>query len=46
MWLFPSQQIRYPVEEKGRWVPLERQSYLDDLVRPDQPLDDGIAAPH
>jgi hypothetical protein len=40
--VFPGQPIRYPVEEKGRWVPLERESYLEDLLRPDLPFDDGI----
>ncbi|WP_108860130.1 amidohydrolase family protein [Ruegeria sp. Alg231-54] len=26
------QPIRYPVEDKGRWVPLEKTSYLDNLL--------------
>lgn len=46
--VFPGQQIRFPVEEKGRWVPLERKSYLERIFS-GQPFDDGIAgqtAPH
>ena len=46
--VYPGQEIRFPVEEKGRWVPLERQSYLDRIFS-GQPFDDGIAgqaAPH
>jgi N-acyl-D-glutamate deacylase len=39
----PGQPIRYPVEETGRWEPLKRESYLEDLLRPDVPFDDGIA---
>ena len=39
---FPGQAIRYPVEEKGRWVPLEKKNYLENLLRADLPFDDGI----
>jgi len=35
--VYPGQQIRYPVEEKGRWIPLERESFLDDLLTPEYP---------
>jgi len=41
---FPGQPIRYPVEEKGRWVPLEKKSYLENLLAPTFPkevLDHG-----
>ncbi len=40
--VFPGQPIRFPVEEKGRWVPLEKKSYLDELLKPDIPFDDGL----
>ena len=46
--VFPGQAIRFPVEEKGRWVPLERKSYLEKIFS-GKPFDDGIAgqvAPH
>jgi len=36
---YPGQAIRYPVEEKGRWVPLEKESYLEDLLAPEYPED-------
>ena len=36
---YPGQPIRYPVEEKGRWVPLEKESYLEDLLAPEIPND-------
>ena len=39
---FPGQAIRFPVEEKGRWVPLEKKSYLENLLRPDVPFDEGL----
>lgn len=35
----PGKPIRYPVEEKGRWVPLERASYLENLLAPEIPED-------
>lgn len=38
----PGQAIRYPVEEQGRWVPLEKNSYLENLLRADLPFDYGI----
>jgi N-acyl-D-aspartate/D-glutamate deacylase len=47
--VFPGQPIRYPVEAEGRWVPLEKEPYLENLLRPDLPIDDGIsgqAGPH
>ena len=42
--LSPGQSIRYPVEDKGRWVPLEKKSYLRDLLKPDLILDEGIGS--
>ncbi|MBW3697749.1 aminoacylase [Vibrio sp. T187] len=33
----PGQPIRYDVEEKGRWVPLEKTAYLEDLLSLDFP---------
>ena len=41
--VYPGQSIRYPVEEKGRWEPLAREPYLEKLLKPDLPFDDGIA---
>jgi N-acyl-D-amino-acid deacylase len=40
--VYPGQAIRYPVEDKGRWVPLEKKSYLENLLQPNFPYDDGI----
>jgi hypothetical protein len=40
--VYPGQEIRFPVEKKGRWVPLERKSYLEKIFS-GQPFDDGIA---
>jgi hypothetical protein len=42
--VYPGQQIRYPVEEKGRWVPLEKKSYLKELLKPDQLFDEGVGS--
>ncbi len=36
---YPGQPIRYPVEEQGRWVPLEKESYLENLLAPEIPED-------
>jgi N-acyl-D-aspartate/D-glutamate deacylase len=44
--VFPRQPIRYPVEQDGRWVPLEKDSYLEDLLKPDLPFDDGFEGQH
>jgi hypothetical protein len=35
--VFPGQPIRYPVEPEGRWVPLEKKVYLEDLLAPSFP---------
>jgi N-acyl-D-aspartate/D-glutamate deacylase len=32
--LYPGQPIRYPVETQGRFKPLARESYLENLVSP------------
>jgi len=37
--LYPGQPIRYPIESEGRWVPLEKESYLENLLMPDLPVD-------
>lgn len=39
--VFPGQAIRFTVEEKGRWVPLEKKSYLEKIFS-GKPFDDGI----
>jgi len=44
--VYPGLAIRYPVEDEGRWVPLEKKSYLEDLLKPDLPFDDGIEGQH
>lgn len=36
---FPGNPIRYEVEGKGRWIPLERKSYLENLLAPTFPED-------
>jgi hypothetical protein len=36
---YPGQPIRFPVEDKGRWVPLEKASYLENLLAPELPTD-------
>lgn len=35
--VYPGQAVRYPVEEKGRWVPLEREAFLENLLTPEFP---------
>ena len=37
--VYPGQPIRYPVEEAGKWEPLERESYLETLLTPVYPQD-------
>ena len=36
--VFPGQPIRYPIEAEGRWVPLERESFLENLLAPEESL--------
>ena len=31
-------KIKYSVEEKGRWAPLEKEAFLDDLLAPEIPI--------
>ena len=40
--VFSGQSIRYPVEATGRWVPLKRESYLEELLRPEFTPDLGV----
>ena len=40
--VFPGQPIRYPVEANGRFEPLARESYLDNLLAPTFDDDQGI----
>ena len=42
--VYPGQPIRYPVEQDGRWVPLEKESYLEDLLAPVFTPDIGIGS--
>lgn len=30
--VFPGQAVRYPIEDKGRFVPLEREAYLENIL--------------
>lgn len=46
--VFPGQPIRYAVEASGRFEPLEKQSYLENLLAPEIPndaLDHGAGDP-
>jgi len=44
--VFPGQPIRYPVEQKGRFVPLERKTYLENILGKDfVELDDETMKP-
>ena len=40
--VYPGQAIRYPVEKAGRFEPLVKEAYLEALLAPEQPIDDGI----
>ncbi len=42
--VFPGQPIRFPVEAEGRFEPLEREAYLDNLLAPDLHIDEGIGS--
>ena len=42
--VFPGQPIRFPVEAEGRFKPLAKESYLEDLLAPEIPIDDGIGS--
>ena len=43
--IYPGQPIRYPVESKGRFQPLKREAYLENLLKPSFQVDDGIGGP-
>jgi N-acyl-D-amino-acid deacylase len=46
--VFPGQPIRYPIEEMGRFEPLEKEGYLENLLAPEIPndaLDHGAGDP-
>jgi len=42
--IFPGQSIRYPVESEGRFEPLQRKAYLDNLLAPVDFADEGLNA--
>ena len=46
--IYPGQAIRYPVEDKGRFKPLSKKSYLEELIGtpiPNDVLDHGAGDP-
>jgi len=40
----PGQPIRYAAEEAGRWEPLQKESYLEQLFRPEFSPDIGVGS--
>ena len=42
--VFPGQPIRYPAQKTGKFEPLEREAYLEYLLAPDLPFDEGIGS--
>jgi N-acyl-D-aspartate/D-glutamate deacylase len=42
--VFPGRPIRFPVEAEGRFEPLARESYLEELLAPEIPFDEGIGS--
>jgi hypothetical protein len=42
--VYPGQAIRYPVETESRFEPLARESYLENLLAPEIPIDEGIGS--
>jgi N-acyl-D-aspartate/D-glutamate deacylase len=42
--VFPGQAIRFKPESAGRFEPLAKESYLDNLLGPDLPIDEGIGS--
>ena len=42
--VFPGQPIRFEPEASGRFEPLEKKAYLQNLFSPDKPIDDGIGS--
>ena len=41
---YPGQAIRYPVEESGKFEPLEKESYLEKIFSPEpqDAVDHGV----
>ena len=41
---FPGQAIRYPLEDSGKFKPLEKESYLEKIFSPEpqEALDHGV----
>ncbi len=35
--VYPGQALRYPIEGEGRWAPLAKASYLDNLLASEIP---------
>ena len=42
--VFPGQPIRFEPEASGRFQPLARESYLENLLAPDLHIDEGIGS--
>jgi hypothetical protein len=42
--VFPGQPIRFEPEATGRFEPLAKESYLENLLAPDLPIDEGIGS--
>ena len=42
--VFPGQSIRFEPEATGRFEPLAKESYLENLLAPDLPIDEGIGS--
>ena len=42
--VYPGQPIRYPIEAEGRFELLDRDLYLDELLAPELPGDEGIGS--
>jgi hypothetical protein len=43
--VYAGQPIRYPLEPIGRFEPVEREGYLEELLAPDRPIDELSAPP-
>ncbi|MDJ0938425.1 MAG: hydrolase [Woeseiaceae bacterium] len=42
--VFPGRPIRFEPEAEGRFEPLEREAYLDNLLAPDLHIDEGLGS--
>ena len=42
--LYPGQPIRFEPEAGGRFEPLDKESYLNTLLAPEFPIDEGIGS--